>query len=138
MRLNFFRPLWSLSDHEVVDRTRRSIAQFEHARPWLVLLYCLILAAYVWVWTMIIQVLVGLGQQPNAPPWLLALVAGIPLGMMMGWMVHGVSYGLFMILVGLRTERLLVKYYDALVAIAEKHTAATPDISCTGNRLLAP
>ena len=109
------------TDAEHVARIRLAVARLDRARPWLVAWWLVL--AVVWL-----GALIGFGVRINSmvnanagngnfpfPPWLSAPI-GLGLGASLGLSGTHIAHHLVETLLGLRTERLLLRYHDELAA----------------------
>ena len=104
----------TLSDEEHVDAIRRAVIICDHMRPWLIALHVLVLIGFAALVPSIINLCAGFAGNNNGGwVWMglaAGLIVGISIGYLFGYFLHGV-----IAIVGLgRTERLLVRYHDAL------------------------
>jgi hypothetical protein len=113
--MNFLRVLWApVPDDEYIARLRRSIRSLDRWRFWLILFYVVLLVAAISLLSKAIPLLIGLGQPGDVPFALLGFVTGAMFGLGFGWMFYGLVQGLISMLGGFRSERLLLKYHDAV------------------------
>jgi hypothetical protein len=108
------------TDDEFVETVRKSVTRFDRLRTWSIVLLGLIPLLPVVILLIVLMNLAGMldilakgGGNPNAPlAW-----AGFALGALMGWWVgqsiHSALTQMAQITSGYRTERLLLRYYDA-------------------------
>jgi fatty acid desaturase len=100
-----------LSDKEYVERVRRSILWYDRFRWLMVVFYLAATAALVSLGFILIDFVLR-GPMPGA--WAGFAFGGL-LGLLLGKLTHKVGHGLAQALDGAnRSERLLVRYYDAL------------------------
>jgi hypothetical protein len=110
-----FRIPWQpVGDAQYVESMRQAIARWDRYRPLLLVSYVVLLGLFAWSVTRGVNFLVGLAQPANAPWPLFGFVAGTILGVVVGWLFHFVIFSMSRGLAGFRTERLLVKYHDAI------------------------
>lgn len=113
MKLSPF-PWTSVSDDEHIAKLRRSITLWDRWRFWLILFHVGLLIAAIWVFSKAIPLLIELAQPANAPFALLGFITGTIVGLAFGWIFHGIIHGLLFAVGGFRSQRLLLKHYDAL------------------------
>jgi len=108
MRARFHR-----TDEQYVEQMRRSLRSFDRWRWLLAAFYGLILAAFIVLDAAVVRRLGSLISNLEgriSPAFIVGLVMGFGLALPLVSIVHG----LFAMLAGFRTERLLVAYHDAL------------------------
>jgi hypothetical protein len=105
-----------LSDTEYIEQVRKFIRWWDHWRCFGVALHLAIIAAAIWFGFCLVDLLrklQALFPLPNAQIETLVLI-GVLAGMQLGFIVHGAIWGLIQAIMGLRNERLLIKYHDRL------------------------
>ena len=107
-------PWQTMPDAQYVERLRRTMALWDRYRPLLLVLYVAMLGLFAWAVTRGVQFLVALARPTDAPWPVFGFMAGTILGVVVGWLFHFLIFGLSGGLLGFRSERLLVKYHDAL------------------------
>ena len=125
MKLRFPLHHTRLSDREYIERIRRLVVLSERARRWLLLLYVVLCVGLIWMVTKGIQMLLVIVPPGNGPMGFLGFAAGLVLGSVFGLMTHHVAIGLVKLLFpdnDCRMERLLLKYHDAILALARDGT----------------
>jgi hypothetical protein len=121
------------TDDEFVETVRKTVTRFDRWKPWLLLLVAVLHLAPV-VGTLILlallegmlQEFVNLGIQPNAKHVWWFLSVGVAFGVGIGHSVHLFLTQVALIVSGYRTERLLLRYYDACEDSSENEPS-TPD-----------
>jgi hypothetical protein len=109
----------SLTDEEYVVRMRRHAALHDRWRPWLVGLYGTLVVAWVGLLAAALYLVNALGQLGGARgPIVGGFVVGTLLGAIVGLNLIHVAHGLVNSLKSGRTERLLLRYHDALADFA--------------------
>jgi hypothetical protein len=112
------------TDEEHVRRIRRAVAMYDRWRRPFLVLYTVLALGYVSLLVAIGVLLPGWMQggirQGLAPGFLI----GLALGAMLGGLAAKIGHGLMSWLLPLRTELLLLRYYDALTELAQESTAA--------------
>lgn len=106
--------LTKTSDEEHIAKIRRMVEWYDRWRNWLIALYTGLL---IGTFAMIAYFLRGLGGMApfiNAQAVQIGLVLGLVLGFGMGIHLHSLGFALANAVLGLRTERLLLKCLDAL------------------------
>jgi hypothetical protein len=63
-------------------------------------------------------------QGNNVPGVWLGFIVGLSLAAMLGFLMLSVVHGLLTSLSSLRTERLLLRYHDALAVLAKEHVGS--------------
>ena len=110
--MKLYRSPWThIPDDEYVARLRRSVALWDRWRPWLFLMYLVLIAAATWLLTKAVRLLLALAQPGDAPLPLLGFIAGAVMGLAFGWMIHHALFGLVSTLRGFRSERMLLDHY---------------------------
>jgi hypothetical protein len=114
------------TDEEHVRRIRRVVATHDRWRRPLLALYsglALVLVGLLVACGALLPGLMQLGMRQGLAP---GLVIGFTLGAMLGGLAAKIGHGLMTSLLPLlRTERLLLQYYDALAELALESAAAT-------------
>ncbi len=126
---------FEVTDDEHVERIRRAVALYDRRR-WLLLAFYLVLTVgLVGVVITALSLFQGLLQgrmgQGAGLGFLIGLMLGAQLGGLIGILAHLLVYGLATFFTAMRTERLLLRYYDVLAELA-KH--AGPDSEDTPAR----
>ena len=103
-----------VSDDEYVETLRRSVATADRWRFWLILLQAVVLITVVAVFATFIPNLIWFAKPANIPIAFFGLAMGTMIGFSFGWMIHNILSTLLSVLTGMRTERLLIKHYDAV------------------------
>jgi hypothetical protein len=119
------------TDEEHVQRVRRTIASWDRWRRWFLAFYAamgLLVLGLAVAMTRLVDRLQGIPGN-NAPGAWLGFIVGLMLATMLGFLMLSVVHGLIMSLSSLRTERLLLRYHDALAVLAKEH-ANVEDIQC--------
>ena len=114
------------TDEEHVQRVRRTVTSWDHWRRWYVAFYAtlgLLVLGLVVAMTRLIDWLQGMPGN-NAPGAWLGFIVGAALGIKIGFLAFTVVHGLLMSLSSLRTERLMLRYHDALAVLAKEHVGA--------------
>jgi hypothetical protein len=108
------------TDDEFVETVRKSVTRFDRWKMWwLPLLAVLQLAAVVGILMMVshlegmVEQFANPGINPNAPFVWGFFSVGMVFGLMFGHSVHSLFTLLAQFVPGMRTERLLLRYYDA-------------------------
>ena len=107
------------SDEDHVERIRKLVARLNRWRRPLLVFWIL---ALILVTAMLIAtgVLVNLlAQMANNNVVVLGFILGMQLGMMLGLLIVKVVHGLASSLSSFRTERLMLRYHDALAELAK-------------------
>jgi hypothetical protein len=108
------------TEAEFVERVRRGIARYDRLRRALVVLYGVLALALLGLLVAVSEFIRG-GQWPGLGPGFgVGLVLGSSLGLLAIKIAHGLVSAFCQ---GGRTERLLVKYYDAVRDIAVEQGA---------------
>jgi hypothetical protein len=127
-----FKPL---SDEEYVARVRAGVAMHQRWRGWLVGLYGAALVAFLGLAVLGANLAARFGQLAGGrAPALLGFGCGALLGVVSGGVGLKAAHGLWFALSALRTERLLLRYHDALADLAQASGAPLgwSDLSCAG------
>jgi hypothetical protein len=122
------------TDDEFVETVRKTVTRFDRWKPWLLLLVAVLHLAPV-VGTLILlallegmlQEFVNLGIQPNAKHVWWFLSVGVAFGVGIGHSIHSFFTQLAHFVSGMRTERLLVRYYDACQDSSEDAPSSLDD-----------
>lgn len=107
------------TDDEYIERIRKLVKSHDRWKRWSAPLVVLVALSPVVMLVLMMQALVGflklLGNagQPNIPLAWVGFGFGALLGLGLGQHVHSAMMNLFQFFTGQRTERLLVRYYDA-------------------------
>ncbi|MCY2991389.1 MAG: hypothetical protein NTY19_26470 [Planctomycetota bacterium] len=110
-------PWHCIPEEQYVERVRRRLAQFERVRRWFVGLYVTLAIAFIWIVVKFCALLAAIPQAPNnAAPGFFGFGLGMLFGVLMGLIASKIGYGLAIAFMACRTERLMVKYHDALHA----------------------
>jgi hypothetical protein len=109
--MKLFQRPWKLSDDEYIERARRSVARLERYRFWWYLYFVILLLGAAWLANKFLQVL--LGMLGNAPAVWAGFATGAAMGLVFSSLVYGMFHSAIQFMVGFRSDRLLVKYYDA-------------------------
>ena len=119
MFLRSARLVLPLSDEEYVSRIRRGVRLYERWRWWLAAFYGAGFVGFCVLCVFAGHLVAGLGQLVNAQQ---PALAGLAIGAMIGLLVGGVGFkivhGVGFAFSSLRTERLLLRYHDALADLA--------------------
>jgi lipoprotein signal peptidase len=108
------------TDDEFVETVRKTVTRFDRWSAWSILFFAVLTLAPAAATLIMLAHLEGMlqqfanqGIQPNARHvwWFLSLGAAFGLGL--GHSVHLVLTQVALIISGMRTERLLLRYYDA-------------------------
>ncbi|HTU93470.1 MAG TPA: hypothetical protein VMF69_25545 [Gemmataceae bacterium] len=113
-----------LTDDEYVRRVRQRIALYDRWGPWKrafnVGMAIVCIGLFVWL-VLVLEKVRQLGMQPAMPQ---GFDPGFLLGVVLGSIAGGLLWKSVLFLVdaleSLRTERLLLKYYDALMELAQE------------------
>lgn len=109
-------PFNRVSDAEYIERLRRSLAEFQRLRRWLILLYAVLTVGFIGALVIIVALLRAIFQQNNRPDALVGFALGFVFGAMIGSVALKLGHGLATTILDRRAERLLVKYHDAIQA----------------------
>ncbi len=101
------------SDDEHIASLRCTIERCDRWRIGLVLANVGMLAGLIWAFVRVVPLVVEVAQPANAPIAAVGFVTGGILGFAFGAMAYGIIRSLIVSLGGFRTERLLLKFYDA-------------------------
>ena len=108
------------TDDEFVETVRKTVTRIDRWRAWLILFFAVLILVPAAATLIMLAHLEGMlqqfanqGIQPNAETvwWFLSLGAAFGLGL--GHSVHTFLTQVALITSGYRTERLLLRYYDA-------------------------
>ncbi|QEH35613.1 hypothetical protein OJF2_41660 [Aquisphaera giovannonii] len=104
------------SDEEHVERLRRSLASFDRWRRPLLALHLAAAVTYVAAVIAAVWALRGFASMmgANAPGVAPGFLIGLAAGASLGFLGVKIAHGLVDLALGLRNERLLVRYHDAL------------------------
>ncbi|MCH9652962.1 MAG: hypothetical protein K0U86_17735 [Planctomycetes bacterium] len=107
-------PRWMREpDDEYVSRTRCYMSFWSRSRFLMILFNVCILATVIWLLPNTMLTMLALQEPQNAPLVTGSIIRGTTIGIFMGIAIQTAFNGLIMGLSGFRTERLLLKYYDA-------------------------
>jgi hypothetical protein len=123
----------AVSDDEFVEKLRKSLRWWDRWRWAGVALHGAIIATVLWLAFQFVKLLQGmqaLFPQQNPMPDEVFLIC-VVLGAKLGLLLHGSAWALMNNLVGMRSERLLVKCYDAMnpKAVEGDHTIPASDLA---------
>jgi hypothetical protein len=111
----------SVSDAKYVAGIRRYVAFHQRWRRWLVAFYSGAALAVLGLSVFGANVVAGIGQMANAQNFaLMGFGIGALVGAMLGGLVLRIAHGLVASLSTLRTERLLLRYHDAIEMLARQ------------------
>lgn len=118
-------PWHCIPEDQHVERVRRRLAQFDRLRRWFVGLYVTLAVVFVWLVVKVCTLLAAILQAPNnAAPGFFGFGIGMTFGVGIGLLAVKIGHGLGSVLFGCRTDRLLVKYHDAVHATSSSATDA--------------
>jgi hypothetical protein len=124
-------PRKPVSDDEYVVKLRRSVATFDKWRWWLAAPHAIGLAVIIVLGFQGVSVLLQLVGPANGPLALQGFEVGAIMGMSLGWLAHHCVWGIISIVGGLKSERLLLKYYGECIGeqtlSADLDAAPEPD-----------
>ena len=110
------------TDEEHMRRVRLAVAAYDRWR-WRRPLLALYTIGFVGLLVTVGALLQGLMQWGNMQGLAPGFLIGLALGVMLGGLVVKLGHGLMTLLLPLRTERLLLRYYDALTELAQESAA---------------
>ena len=119
---------FEVTDEEHVRRVRRSVTAYDRWRRPLLAFYAGLAVAFVGLLVAVALLLQGLMQWGNLQALAPGFLVGLALGGMVGGLVFKGVHGLMAVLAPLRTERLLLQYYDALTELAQGSAAACESV----------
>ena len=108
------KPAFCLTDDEYIARLREQMSSWERWRFRLILLNISMIAVAIWILSNGIAIILRLMAAANVPFAKQGIVTGIMLGCVMGFSISGMVQNLMLLLFGLRSERLLLRYHEAL------------------------
>jgi len=114
------------SDEEYIAKLRRFMAFWGRWRRWMIALQIVLLAALTWFMLRAANVVLEMGEHFGEVPIIMGLVMGGIFGIAMGWTFYSIIHGLIFALLGHRTEKLLLKHYDATSGASEPTTQSAP------------
>jgi hypothetical protein len=118
-----------LSDEEFIERQRRNLAQFDRGRLWLMGLYAALFPALLGVSYMATRFLNNVGQQFNVQGGIAGFGIGFAIGAGIGIAALKWAHGFIEVLVGYRSERLMIRFYDAFQELRERLLTESLDAS---------
>jgi hypothetical protein len=121
--LRSFRGWSSVSDDEFIEGVRRMLSQYDRHRPWLIKFHATALAGFIGaaVFAVVaIQWILRIGAA-NLALGLFGVGVGMAFGVSLGMgMFHSIHI-LMDLISSMRSERLLIKYHDAVeILLAER------------------
>jgi hypothetical protein len=111
------------TDEEHLRRVRLAVAAYDSCRRPLLALYIGLAIVYVGLLVAIGALLQALRQWGNMQGLAPGFFIGLALGAMLGGLAVQIGHGLVTFLLPPRTERLLLRYYDALTELAQESAA---------------
>lgn len=115
------KPRWMTEpDEEYVIRIRRQIAFWEYWRYLFLLFAIALFVAVFWIIPVAVQDLSEMIQPENAPFLGISISAGFTIGFLGGVTLLQIGLNLMLAFTGFRSDRLLLKYYDASVKSADE------------------
>lgn len=113
-------PWTHVPDAEYIASIRSLVGFLGHLRPWWIVLNLGMLAALIWIARDGVGLIVGF---VNPPQWaVLGFSTGAAVGLFFGFTFHEIVRNLIFALGNFRSERLLIRYYDAF-----NEVSAAPD-----------
>jgi zinc transporter ZupT len=116
-----------VTDEDHVERVRRTVQLLERWRRPLQVLWLTTAVASIGSLGAMAYLLELLMQGNRNPLLIQGFIVGVLLGAMAGLLVVKAAHALASSLKPLRTERLLLRYHDALMALANEHANAEED-----------
>lgn len=113
MRL-FPRPYGTLPEEEQIARLRRVVAWWDRWGRWLAVVNVGLLIAIFLVLRKLIPILLDLFGKANPDLAMAGFCIGILFGFIFGHLIHSALSGIVTVFTGLRSERMILKYYDEL------------------------
>ncbi len=119
MNVRWLTSFWRLSDEAYIERIRRYVKQWDRMRYWLFGVMVVLETLLVWITIVAAESSMAVfqrGQQanPGGGQFQEGMRLGIVMGMAIGIMHFKNLHYIVSFLLGLRTERLLVRHADAL------------------------
>ena len=105
------------TDEEYVERIRHAVAVMDRSRKWFQVFYVTMTLAFFGVLFAFAELFRWLIQWNGVFP---GFIVGMSLGGMIGGLALHLGHGLANSLTSQRTERLLLRYHDALVELAKQ------------------
>ena len=129
--LRSVRARFHVTDEQYVERVRRGVASFDRWRRLAMVLHGMLTLAYVALFVALVKLANLISGEFFKGSWWLTsgLLIGILLGWPVGLWIHQLLQGWATILGGMRKERLLVAYHDALESPRHDRTAGQPPAS---------
>lgn len=130
------------SDEKYIAKLRWGLLITERMKRWIIPLQVGLLVASIWLYWQVMELMLGQikAVNPNANPnfmWA-GFAIGILLGLNFGLMLHGIVHTMYLLLIGSRSDRLLVKYYDALTYAIHREQSESPPTEAAGNTSAEP
>jgi hypothetical protein len=126
--MNLFGKSAGCSDEERVTKVRFAIASLDRWRPWLVGLYLVSLVVYVCLLISVARLIQSKSMSEMIPVSWWGFALGLVIGALLGQCGYQIIQG-FVILwpLGLRNERLMIRYHDELAALRASVGEEPPD-----------
>jgi hypothetical protein len=116
------------TDEEHVRRVRLAVAVYDRWRRPLLALYTGLAIGFVGLLVAAGALLQGLMQWGNMQGLAPGFLIGLALGAMLRGLAVKIGHGLMTWLLPPRTERLLLRYYDALIELAQESAAVSDSV----------
>jgi len=114
----------TVTDEDYVERVRHTVQVLDRWRRAFQVFWITVLFASVGILAAMVYLLDLLMQGNRMPLLIQGFVVGVLLGAILGLLAVKNAHGMASSLQPLRTERLLLRYHDALIALANEHANA--------------
>lgn len=110
--MKLIRLPWAhVSDAEYVANARRQISVIGRIRPWFIVLNVVMLVALIWIAQHSVAMLIDMVRPPQ---WaVIGFGTGVGIGAFVGFSLHEIAFNLIFAIGNFRSERMLIRYYDA-------------------------